>query len=68
MRSSCSGLSEEGVEEQDLEEESEEVDIELVVPVVEGGTYLFVCSECGNDLTEIPYYNRFYCENCGLHY
>jgi hypothetical protein len=43
---------------------------EIVVegPMISGGSYLYVCSECGNDLTEIPYYNRFYCESCGLHY
>jgi hypothetical protein len=64
----CSGLSEENEEEQDLEEASEEVEVEVVIPMVEGGSYLYVCSECGNDLTEIPYYNRYYCENCGLHY
>jgi hypothetical protein len=58
-----------------LSGESEEVlvveePIEIIIeaPVVEGGSYLYVCSECGYDLTEIPYYNRFYCQNCGLHY
>jgi protein-arginine kinase activator protein McsA len=54
----------EGVEEP----AEEEVEIVVEVPVVESGSYLYVCSECGNTLTEIPYYNRFYCENCGLHY
>jgi rRNA maturation endonuclease Nob1 len=54
-------------EEQDVEEPVEEVEV-IEVPVVESGSYLYVCSECGNILTEIPYYNRFYCENCGLHY
>ena len=29
---------------------------------------LYVCAACGSPLTEIPAYNRFYCENCGLHY
>jgi len=29
---------------------------------------MYVCSSCGGRLTEIPTYNRFYCENCGLHY
>jgi predicted amidophosphoribosyltransferase len=29
---------------------------------------MYVCSNCGARLTEIPTYNRFYCENCGLHY
>ena len=46
----------------------EPVEIIIEAPVVEGGSYLYVCSECGCDLTEIPYYNRFYCKNCGLHY
>jgi hypothetical protein len=56
-------------EDQDVEEPAEEeVEIVIEVPVVESGSYLYVCSECGNTLTEIPYYNRFYCENCGLHY
>ena len=45
-------------------------DLEIVIetPVVDSGCYLYVCEQCGNDLTEIPYYNRFYCQNCGLHY
>lgn len=56
-------------EDQDVEEPAEEeLEIIVEVPVVESGSYLYVCSECGNTLTEIPYYNRFYCENCGLHY
>jgi hypothetical protein len=55
-------------EDQDVEDQGEEVEIVVEVPIVEGGSYLYVCSECGNTLTEIPYYNRFYCENCGLHY
>ena len=29
---------------------------------------LYVCSNCGCPLTEIPMYNRFYCEYCDLHY
>ena len=36
--------------------------------VAETGVYVYVCEECGRELTEIPYYNRFYCTNCGLHY
>jgi protein-arginine kinase activator protein McsA len=56
-------------EDQDVEEPAEEeIEIVIEVPVIESGSYLYVCSECGNTLTEIPYYNRFYCENCGLHY
>jgi len=46
-------------------------DVELVVetaPMVTVLEDLFVCSSCGYPLTEIPTYNRFYCENCGLHY
>jgi predicted amidophosphoribosyltransferase len=49
-------------------EEEQEMEIVVEMPVVDGGSYLYVCAECGNDLTEIPYYNRYYCENCGLHY
>jgi predicted RNA-binding Zn-ribbon protein involved in translation (DUF1610 family) len=49
-------------------EEEEAAEIIVEIPVAEGGTYLYVCEQCGSDLTEIPTYNRFYCENCGLHY
>ena len=55
-------------EEEEMEEPDEEVELLVEIPLVEGGSYLYVCSECGNNLTEIPYYNRFYCETCGLHY
>jgi hypothetical protein len=48
-----------------LEEEEFEVE---EVPVFEVLGDLYVCSNCGEPLTEIPAYNRFYCENCGLHY
>ena len=54
------------VEESDFETEPEEQVIE--VPVIYEGSVYCVCSECGCSLTEIPYYNRYYCENCGLHY
>jgi rubrerythrin len=54
-------------EEQNVEEPTEE-EIIVMMPVVETGSYLYVCSECGNDLLEIPYYNRYYCPSCGLHY
>jgi len=54
--------------EEEVVEETEKPEIVVEIPVVEGGSYLYVCSECGNPLTEILYYNRFYCENCGLHY
>ena len=40
----------------------------LESPVSEGLCDVYVCSNCGYPLTEIPTYNRFYCENCGLHY
>ena len=55
-------------EEDEMEEPDEEVELLVEMPLVEGGSYLYVCSECGGNLTEIPYYNRFYCETCGLHY
>jgi hypothetical protein len=55
-------------EEEEMIEEEEAAEIVVEIPVAEGGTYLYVCEQCGSDLTEIPYYNRFYCENCGLHY
>jgi allophanate hydrolase subunit 1 len=59
-------LPEDVIEESDYESEPEEQVIE--VPVVYEGSVFYVCSECGCDLTEIPFYNRYYCENCGLHY
>jgi len=59
-------LSEENVEEEYYESENEEQVVE--VPVICEGSAFYVCSECGCNLTEIPYYNRYYCENCGLHY
>ena len=46
--------------------ESEPAEIE--VPVIIEGSYYYVCDECGCALTEVPYYNRYFCENCGLHY
>jgi rRNA maturation endonuclease Nob1 len=49
-----------------IEAPDEEVVVE--VPIAESGIYMYVCEACGSDLTEIPLYNRFYCENCGLHY
>jgi predicted amidophosphoribosyltransferase len=64
-------LSENEEEEQDMEEGAVEFEMDFEVPVVlvaESGGYVYVCSECGSDLTEIPYYNRYYCESCGLHY
>jgi len=61
-----SALSEETGEM--IEEENEAAEIIVEIPVAEGGTYLYVCEQCGSNLTEIPTYNRFYCENCGLHY
>jgi hypothetical protein len=52
------------------EEEAPCEEGELVVesPVLEILGDLYVCSDCGCPLIEIPTYNRFYCENCGLHY
>ncbi len=69
MEFTCSELYED-VEEEQVAEEEEPSDVEEVVelPVAESGYYLYVCSQCGSALTEIPYYNRFLCENCGLHY
>jgi hypothetical protein len=52
-------------EEESLDEE-EELIVETLVLDMLGDMY--VCSNCGGRLTEIPTYNRFYCENCGLHY
>ena len=46
-------------------EVEEPVEVEFVADT---GTYVYVCEECGCELTEIPYYNRYYCTNCGLHY
>jgi DNA-directed RNA polymerase subunit RPC12/RpoP len=31
-------------------------------------TYVVVCPECGEELTEILEYGRYFCENCQLHY
>ena len=52
------------------EQYADEDEVELVyeTPVFEILGDLYVCSNCGSRLTEIPAYNRFYCENCGLHY
>jgi predicted SprT family Zn-dependent metalloprotease len=52
----------------DLEESPDEEQEGLEVQSVELENYFYVCSECGYGLTEIPNYNRYYCENCGLHY
>lgn len=61
-------MSEEAEEEQATEEQPTEVVMYIQVPVAESGDYVYVCSDCGSELIEIPYYNRFYCGNCGLHY
>lgn len=53
---------------EETEQDIEADEIVVEIPVVESGCYLYVCSACGADLTEIPYYNRYYCQNCGLHY
>jgi len=54
-------------EDEYVDEEPDVVEIE-VVPATETGDYVYVCEECGNPLEYITYYNRHYCENCGLHY
>ena len=51
-------------EESSCEEEEQVVE----TPVFEILGDMYVCSNCGYPLTEIPTYNRFYCEYCGLHY
>jgi protein-arginine kinase activator protein McsA len=68
-------LSEEepAYEEQEPMDEIEEPIGEEEVFVVETPVLdilgdMYVCSNCGFPLTEIPAYNRFYCENCYLHY
>jgi hypothetical protein len=55
-------------EEEGIEEEPCDFDEIVVLPAAESGYYLYVCEVCGSELTEIPYYNRFLCENCQLHY
>jgi hypothetical protein len=47
---------------------SEPVETVIEMPVIMEGSYYYACEECGCALTEIPYYNRYFCENCGLHY
>ncbi len=65
----CSELSEDFEEEKVEDEEGlSEVEYVMELPVADSGYYLYVCSQCGLPLTEIPAYNRFLCENCGLHY
>jgi anaerobic ribonucleoside-triphosphate reductase len=64
--SALSESTEQETEEAAFEGTAEEIIVE--VPIIESGSYLYVCSQCGADLTEIPYYNRYYCQNCGLHY
>jgi rubrerythrin len=59
-------LSEDIQEEEGLEEEP--IEYVVMIPVIESGSYLYVCEQCGSDLIEIPYYNRYYCPSCGLHY
>jgi len=60
-------LSEEA-EGESASEEFAEPEIIIEVPVASGGSYLYICEQCGSELTEIPYYNRYYCEYCNLHY
>jgi hypothetical protein len=47
---------------------AEEEELIIEAPVLEILGDMYVCSICGGRLTEIPTYNRFYCEYCGLHY
>ena len=54
--------------EYEIMEEDEPAEVIVEIPIAEGGTYLYVCEQCGSGLTEIPLYNRYYCEYCGLHY
>jgi hypothetical protein len=62
--------------EEEVQDEVEEFIVEEPVEefiITEGPVFeilgdIYVCSNCGADLIEIPTYNRFYCENCGLHY
>lgn len=61
-------MSEDVEDEQDITEDAAELEIVFEVPVADSGGFTYVCSECGSGLTEIPFYNRYYCENCGLHY
>ena len=73
-------MSEDFEEDEVLEDEEGPSEVEYVVevpseveyvieaPFADSGYYLYVCSQCGSPLTEIPAYNRFLCENCGLHY
>ena len=58
----------EDVEEEQVMDEGPEFELTVQAPVPDSGEYVYVCEECGGELTEIPYYNRFYCGNCGLHY
>jgi hypothetical protein len=61
-------LSEDELVEDDVEFEFDD-SLELpILPVFDVRGDLYVCGACGSPLTEIPAYNRFYCQNCGLHY
>lgn len=51
-----------------FEEELDEPEEVIVLPAADSGYVLYVCEVCGSELTEIPAYNRFLCEYCGLHY
>jgi len=59
-------LSDDFTDEEQTTEEP--MDVVVEIPIVETGTFLYVCEQCGGNLTEIPYYNRYLCENCELHY
>ncbi len=53
-----------------MEEESFEGEeaIELVSVPFEDVEYVWVCPDCGRPLTEILYYGRYYCKECGNHF
>jgi hypothetical protein len=58
----------EDVEEELVDEPEQDEEYLVEIPVLGAGGDLYVCSDCGSALTWIPYYNRYFCENCGLHY
>ena len=61
-------MSDEALVESDVELELDDSMVFSSMPVFDVLGDLYVCSVCGSPLTEIPTYNRFYCQNCGLHY
>ena len=61
-------MAEEALIESDVELELDDPLTLPMLPVFEVLGDLYVCGVCGSTLTEISTYNRFYCQNCGLHY